>query len=503
VLYLSHSFIALLIRFNTKQEYALFAQDFQRRFIYVFSVLLYATVFVSLFRESFMFANYYKSELPIILLAVNFIVFQISLIFLITKDQILNLIPVRSDLWVWVRTQVDTYYYLLLLFIVAIIIMSNPYVGFGRLVLHILFAFMYTGMLLVGLIWVHALFKRVASTVFFSIEQEVVRERFANAKSWFGLIIIASFLIFSVVGVLVGAKIWGWHIHLTDVQEILKQPLMGEGSATPITLLSLLQIIGFIIAGFFVSYALNHLVLDKIFDLLLVDIGVQHTATRIMHYIVLTIAIFIGFQRVGLGQLVGLLLGALALSLGWVLKEPISDFVAYFIILVQRPIKIGDFISIDPDIRGVVRQITVRSIMLRKDNSVTIVIPNSVITSKPVVNWNYTRNFIAFDDIMITVAYKEDPARVKDLLRQSVDSHPNVLKNPPAVIRLEEFNERGFQFLVRGFISSVYTLEKWNIASDVRLGLVKLLRENNIELAVPVRIIRTNNYSIENDIAGS
>jgi small-conductance mechanosensitive channel len=74
-------------------------------------------------------------------------------------------------------------------------------------------------------------------------------------------------------------------------------------------------------------------VLDKIFDLLLVDMGVQYTITSIARYLIVIAAIFLGFQQVGLGSLIVYIVGALALGIGWILKEPISDFVAYFIIL--------------------------------------------------------------------------------------------------------------------------------------------------------------------------
>ncbi len=492
LLYFSYRFIRFLMHFNVQHDYALFAQDFQRRFIFVISTLLYATVVISLFREAFMLANYYKSELPTILLAVNFIIFQISLIFLISKEQILNLIPTRNRTWQWIRSQVDQYYYLLLLMIVAIIIMSNPYVGFGRLVLHILFGLIYTGLLFIGLIWVHALFKRIASHVFFSTEQEIVRERFANAKTWFGLLIIAAFVLFTFLGIIIGARIWGWQFNIADIATLLNEPLIGRGTTNPITAFSFLQIIAFVLAGFIISYALSRFVLDKIFDLLLVDTGVQHTVTSIMQYIVITVAVFIGFQSVGLGQLVGFIIGALAFSLGWVLKEPIGDFVAYFIILVQRPIKIGDYIKINEELQGVVRKITARSIVLRKKNSLMIVIPNSEVTTKALINWNYARTFIAFDDIIVTINYKVDPIYVKELLGEVVNAHSNVLKNPPAIVRLSNFGEYGYVFMVRGYISAVYTLEQWNIASDIRLAIAKKLRENNIEIAVPVRIIKSN-----------
>jgi small-conductance mechanosensitive channel len=480
--------MVFLLHFNREHKFAILAPDFQRRFFLVISGLLYATITLMLFREAFMLAHYYRSELPTILLAINFIIFQISLILLIGKEQILNLIPTTNDFWLWVRIQVDRYYYVILLGVIAIIIMSNPYVGFGTLVLYILFALIYTGLLILGLFWLHGVFKKIASKVFFSTEDDIVRERFTSAKTWFGLIIIASFLTITFVGVFIGARIWGWPITLNDVYYFMHKPFIGEGTRYPITILALGKIILFIFGGLFVTYALNRLVLDKIFDLLLVEPGVQHTVATITQYLIVMIAVFLGFHSVGLGEQVGYVLAALTFSLGWVLKEPLSDFIAYFIILVQRPLKIGDYVRIDQETMGVVRHITARNVILRRLNSTTIIVPNAYVISRSIINWNYTRNFIAFDDIVLRIDFRENPSFVKELLLQAVEMHPNVLKNPRPVIRLEDFAENGYLFIVRGYLSSVYTLEQWDIASDVRLNIVKKLRENKIKIAVPVRI---------------
>ena len=495
LLFLSQRFIKLIIHLNTQYEYMLLPADFQRRFEFVISALLYVTISILFFRQAFMLSSYYlRSELSNILLAVNFIFFQISLIFLISKEQILSIIPERTEAWKWIRAQVDKYYYLILLVVMTIIIMSNPYVGFGRLVLYLLFSLLYTALLIKGLLWVHGLFKNAASYVFFSYEETVVRERFPYAKTCFGLLIIASFFIFCFIGFIIGAKIWGWPITFKDVTALLNEPLMLKGTKAPVSTLSLLQIIMFILSGFLVAYALNKFVLAKIFDLLLVESGIQHTVTRIVQYIVIIIAIFIGFQNVGLGSLIGYLFTVLAFSVGWYIKDPISDFFAYFIILVQRPIKIGDYVKIDSETSGVVRKITPRSVVIRRKNSTTLIVPNSYVVSRSIENWNYVRNYVAFNDIILLIPYKANPQEVKAILFSIVEAHQNVLKNPKPIVRLDAFGEYGYTFMLRGFISSAYTLEMWDIASDIRLAIVKALRENGIEIAVPVRRIIDSHY---------
>lgn len=493
LLYITYRFIRYILYFNMHNSYLLLASAYQRRFIWVFSGLMYATIVIVCFRHAFMLINYYSSELPTILLAVNFIIFQIALILLITKEQILNLISTKTDFWHFIHEQVNAYYYLILLLVIAIIIMSNPYVGFGTLVLYALFAFMYTALLIVGLIWLHGIFKRIVSHIFFSTDDDIVRERFDNAKTWFGLLIMVSFLLALSVGIIITAKIWGWHITFADIKTVFSEPLAGAGTKHPITTIALFKIVLFIFGGFIVSYCLTRFVLDKVFDLLLVDAGVQHTVTSISQYLVVLIAIFFGFQSVGLGEQVGYVIAALTLSIGWLLKEPLSDFIAYFIILMQRPVKIGDYVKLDEETFGVVRTITARNTILRRKNSTTIIVPNASLINKPIANWNYTRNFIAFDDILIAIDFREDPAYVKELLLRTVEAHPNILKNPRPIVRLDEFKEYGLLFMVRGFLSSVYTLEQWEIASSIRIALMKVLREHNIKIAVPVRIYCEDN----------
>lgn len=491
LLYLANRFVSTLAQFNQENEYPYIAADFQRRFWLVLSVLLYSTITIVFFREAFMLAHYYRSELPTILLAVNFIIFQIALILLIDKEQILGFIPSKNDVWLWIREQVDRFYYVMLLLLIAVIIMSNPYVGFGRLVLYALFGVLYSFALLLVLYWLHGIFKRLSSRLFFVSVDDVARERFTGAKTWFGITIIFSFLILSFIGLVVAAKIWGWPITLSKVTELFNYPLIGMDTKNPITMVTFFKILSFVFIGFIIAYGLNRFVLDRIFDLLLVDPGVQHTVSSISQYLVVITAAFLGFQNANLGALVNYIVGALILGLGWVLKDPISDFVAYFIILVQRPIKIGDFIRIDDEITGVVRKITARAVILRRKNSITLVVPNSIMISRTIVNWNYTRNFIAFDDIHVTVDYGEDPDRVRQILYSVVESYPNILKNPKPWVRLDHFGEFGYEFMVRGFISSVYTLEKWEIASNIRINIVKKFDEENIKIALPTRLLLT------------
>src|SRR5690606_8379535 len=92
-----------------------------------------------------------------------------------------------------------------------------------------------------------------------------------------------------------------------------------------------LVIVSFIIAGFLAAVAFNRFVLQRIFDILPVDLGIQNMVLSITRYLIFAIAIYLGFQWAGLGNLL-LVLGIAVGSIGYMSKEAVGDFISYFIL---------------------------------------------------------------------------------------------------------------------------------------------------------------------------
>ena len=99
--------------------------------------------------------------------------------------------------------------------------------------------------------------------------------------------------------------------------------------------------------------------------------------------------------------------------MAWAVRDVFNDFVAYFVLLVQRPVKVGDYIKMSDEVKGVVRKITPRTVVLRREQSYHLIIPNSKFMQDVIFNWDYTRSFIAFPDIHVGVRYSVDPEQVK------------------------------------------------------------------------------------------
>lgn len=493
--FLAYKYIKFLSDENLKNNYFLIDKEYQRRFLTVLPIMLYSTILILFLKEGFMLSPLAKSNITIILQALQFVILQISLIFILSKEQILNLIPKTNNFWQWLHDQFENYYYLFLSSLIFIFIMSNPYLGYGRQFFYFFSRFILILFLVPLVMAVHNRIKRLLTSTFFYSENDGIKERFAHARTFYGAFVILTFIIFIAMAALLAANILGYEIGFGDLYDLIHKEIYppyrdpDTGQIVSVNSLSFFYVALWIVGGIICSYIVNKFILSRIFDLLIVNIGIQNAIISLVRYTIIVAAFIIGLKRENMGFVAFYILAIIG-TLSFAAKEIITDLIGYFIILIQRPVKIGDFIKITDSINGIVRHVNLRSVILRKKNSVTVIVPNSQIISNPIINWNYSRSYFAFEDMFVTVPYSSDPEKVKDFIYKVIDSNINVLKNPVPIVWLHDFTENGYQFLIRGYISFDRVLEQWAIASDLRLAIVRILKNNNIQIASPVRLIK-------------
>lgn len=495
LLYFSYCFINFIIFFNKEHEYELIPEHFIPRLRFVGSTFLYTTVVILFFREAFILATYTKSELPSVLLAFYSIIVRILLLSLIRKEDLLSVIPSKSEMGGFFWRLVDQYYHALLVIIITVMILSDPHIGgYDNLVAYFFWGFFGTLLVVQSLFVAYGFCRRISSYIFFSSDGETLNQRFENSKTLYGLTIVLLFVLFAILGVWGVAWFWGKAIPLDSIGDFFveKRFAIGftDGKYQNVSIFDLVRTILFIPLAFVVAHLIDRFIVDRIFSVLLVEPGVHNAVSTILYYLVVIIVITIGLIHEGFGFLVLYYVLPLLVGMGFALREVFNDFVAYFILLIQRPLKVGDYIKLNDDVSGVVRKITPRSVVIRRKRSFYLVIPNNKLMQEVIMNWDYSSGFITFPDIIVGIRYAADPQKTKRVLCQAVDSVHSVLKTPAPIIRLDEFGPSGYIFMVRGYISSEMTLQQWIIASDVRLAIVKFLHDNNIEIAFPVRVIR-------------
>ncbi|HJM68612.1 MAG TPA: mechanosensitive ion channel [Candidatus Babeliales bacterium] len=500
VSYLAWRLVNALARFNTNNNYAIVSKVFQRRLHWVLIAFAIATVTIFSFREAFLLAMYDKYEVPMFLLRCYYIILRILLMCLLIKEEIIGLIPTKSKTWRWIHSQVVQYYYLFLFAILVIFILSDPRIGgYNKLVYYVLSSFLWS-LLLFALLWyLQATLKRYSSYIFFKHEEgEAAQERFSNSTTWYGLFVVLSFVFLFIIAIFWGAKIWGYPISIDEVTGFFNQTIFkikGEDLKTvPIKVSSIITLVGFIIGGVAASNIFERFVLRRIFNLMFVDSAIQNTVSRLSFYCFIIVFLLMGLSYIEISStMIGGVVLAIFLGLAWSIRTALSDIFGYFTILLERSIKIGDYIKIGTEtseVSGIVRRITPRTTILRKKNSINIILPNSKVIENPVYNWNYTRGFFAFQDLEVVVEYGTDADLVKDIFLKLLYEDHNILKSPHPVVRLEAFTEDGLKFMIRAFLSSINILNQWDIASDIRFKILSELRKHNILIAYPVRIIK-------------
>lgn len=469
------------------------ANQIDQRFVRVLAFLIYATVIIFCFREAFIRVTY-ESDLPKVLSAIYSIILRASIIFLIGQEELVGLIPKYGAIWDLVRDYVKRYYYPLISALVVLMVVSDPYIlGFNKLVAFVFWGAIFSVLLLIIARWIQLQVRKMSAYVFFYSTDVGARERFKSARTWYGLFIVSLYFLVVALSILLLAKIWGYSVQFSHLYTWLDYDLpihiLKHNELKPLTPGDLLTVVLYFASGIGLAWAFEEFVLQRIFSLLLVESGAQNTFSTISRYLIVLVALFLGLGAIHLGSFIIYIIGALAFGLVWAIKDPVNDFISYFIILLDRTVKIGDYVKVDDRIVGVVRKISPRSVLIRRKNSVSIVVPNSKITTSAVYNWDYTRGFFAFDDMKVIVPYSANPKQVKTVLQKVLSENLNVLKSPAPVIRLDDFTETGYEFMVRGFLSSINVLNQWEIASDIRLEIVEQLRKIGVPIAAPIRLM--------------
>lgn len=275
--------------------------------------------------------------------------------------------------------------------------------------------------------------------------------------------------------------------YLTDILTVINQFLrltLFEINQTPITLVSVLMF-GFVLAGFFVaSLILNRWVFRRLLTRLGVDEAIRYTILRISHYLILVVGIVFALQFVGidLGGL-AVIFGLLSVGIGFGLQNITSNFISGIILLFERPIEIGDRITLG-DLEGDVTEIKMRATTIQTMDNISIIVPNSDFISAKVTNWSHGDQKVRLQ-IDVGVSYGSNLDLVLNALEEVAKEHPKVLKNPEPDVLLSGFGDSSWNMTLRPWIDD--PKEHPNIRSEINCAIVRKFREKGIEIPYPQR----------------
>jgi potassium efflux system protein len=163
----------------------------------------------------------------------------------------------------------------------------------------------------------------------------------------------------------------------------------------------------------------------------------------------------------------------------------VNNFVSDLILLVERPIKAGDWVVIGGH-EGKVKKVNVRSTEVETFQRASVIIPNADLISSPVVNWTH-KNMLGRVEVSIGVAYGTDPRKVEKILVDCAKAHPNVIATPEPFVLFMDFGDSALVFELRAFLSDVE--RRIMTASDLRFAIDDAFRAAGIEIPFPQRVI--------------
>jgi potassium-dependent mechanosensitive channel len=182
--------------------------------------------------------------------------------------------------------------------------------------------------------------------------------------------------------------------------------------------------------------------------------------------------------------------GALAIGFGFGAQVLIKNFISGVMLLIERPIKVGDIVQIG-DIVGTVTNISIRSSTIRTADGIETLIPNSVFVESNVTNWTYSSPRVR-RSVKVGVAYGSDTRKVGDTLLAVAERHGQVLKDPAPRVIFEDFGSDGLAFSLEYWIDYAKGADSRLIGSDLRFMIEKALAEAGIGIPFPQRDVHVD-----------
>jgi small-conductance mechanosensitive channel len=182
--------------------------------------------------------------------------------------------------------------------------------------------------------------------------------------------------------------------------------------------------------------------------------------------------------------------GAVAIGVGFGAQNIINNFISGWILMWERPIKIGDFLELG-DVRGTVEAINNRSTCIRRVDGVHLLVPNSYLLENTVTNWTLVDKLVR-TSVRLGVAYGSDVELVTRLLKQAAEEHPDVLKEPGHAVIFDDFGDNALIFELVFWLYSGAERGLRVIRSDLRYSIDALFREHDVVIAFPQRDVHVD-----------
>ena len=266
--------------------------------------------------------------------------------------------------------------------------------------------------------------------------------------------------------------------------------------AIHLSLLVLIQFVFLVWLFNFFAHVLNKFLEKNVYPRTRLNESTQYSISIAMKYTLVCIGIMIGMGAMGFKMAtLTVLAGTIGIGIGLGLQEIAKNFISGIILLVERPVKVGDWVEIG-DLPGKVRAIKARGTVIQTFDNISVVVPNSEFITRQVINWSYNDRVIRIK-LSVGVEYGSDVDLVKTSLLEVASGHSKVLKYPEPYVIFNDFGDNALGFFLYVWINDAE--HRFKILSDLHFAVNKLFAERKLVIAFPQRDIhlRTSDVVFE------
>ena len=253
---------------------------------------------------------------------------------------------------------------------------------------------------------------------------------------------------------------------------------------TPVTLASIIIFVVIFIGFLILAQLATRFLSKRVLSRLHVEEGIRYNLERVMRYTLVIIGAIVAFQFIGINlSSLAFIFGLLSVGIGFGLQNVTSNFVSGLILLFERPIKVGDRVTVG-ETEGDVVAINMRATTILSINNIAIIVPNSEFISSKVINWSYGDKKVRLN-IDVGVSYTSNLDTVLRCIREVGLENSKVLKNPEPIVNFVSFGGSSWNMTLRCWIADPKGHRQ--VTSDINCAIVRKFQENGVEIPYPQR----------------
>jgi potassium efflux system protein len=249
-----------------------------------------------------------------------------------------------------------------------------------------------------------------------------------------------------------------------------------------------------LVLALLVARTVSSLIARRISKRRYIDPGIRYTVARLTHYLIVALGALWALKAAfGLDLTsIAVVFTALSVGIGFGLQYIASDIASGFILLFERPIRVGDRVTIGTD-EGDVQSINLRTTIVTTNDRISVIVPNSKLIRERVINWSYG-DPRARVSIPIGVAPDSDVELVTKTLLRAAEGVDDVIEQPQPKVQFVKFGDSSFDF--RLLVWTNKPRAHIQIRSDINFRIEKLFREAGIEIPSPQFDVRLRGASV-------